>query len=70
MPETLGHRIRILRIRQDLSQKTLARRAGLTAPGLCQIEHDQHDPKAETLKCLAQALGVSSDYLLGLTESP
>lgn len=68
MSATLGQRIRLVRIAQGWTQKALAQRAGITAPDLCQIEREHIEPRAFTLRCLAEALEVTSDYLLGLCE--
>lgn len=67
MDETLGLRIRLERTRQGLKQKVLAAHAGLSAIALYQIEHDRTSPTALHLKALADALGVSMDYLAGRT---
>lgn len=68
MEDTLGMRIRVERIRQHLGQRALARQVGLTPAGLWNIEHDRSDPSTRSLRALAQALGVSTDYLVGLTS--
>lgn len=70
MPESIGDRIRLQREAQGLQQKVLAWRVGITASALSQIERGHVDPKAFTLTCIAQALGVSTDYLHGLSNDP
>lgn len=70
MSETIGDRIRLIRQAQHLSQKALAWRVGITAPALSQIETGHVEPRTFTLTCLADALGVSMDYLAGRTDTP
>lgn len=68
--ETIGQRLRRARLRLHLHQNVVAERAGLTGPGLSKLEHDHNAPSAMSLVCLAQVLGVTTDYLLGLVETP
>jgi XRE family transcriptional regulator, fatty acid utilization regulator len=68
MPETMGDRIRMHRARLRLSQTALGERVGLSANAVSQLEKGEVEPRAVHLKALAKALGVSSDYLLGLTR--
>jgi transcriptional regulator with XRE-family HTH domain len=63
---TLGKEIKKARIDQDLKQKELQERTGLSQKHLSQIENDAVDPRASVLKKIAQALHVSTDSLLGL----
>jgi transcriptional regulator with XRE-family HTH domain len=57
--------LRALRLAAGLSQSGLARSAGLTSAAICYIEGGRSAPSAETLCKLADALGVSTDALLG-----
>ena len=62
-------RLRALRIRYGWSQVYLARKAGVNAANLNEIEHARKPGlSAATVVALAKALGVTSDYLLGLSE--
>ena len=55
----LGAVVRRLRVRQDLTQEALARRAGVTQGDLSKIESGERpNPSVATLKRLARALGV------------
>lgn len=66
MDETLGQRIRRLRVRYGMSQAELARRINVTANGMNRIEcGDTPDPRASRIKAIADVLGVSTDVLLG-----
>lgn len=51
-------------------QKEAATRANIPVPTLNRIERGQQSIFAERVVTLARALGVSTDYLLGLTEDP
>ena len=64
----LGQNLR--RVRGRMSQTELGRAAGITHASVSRIEHAVSEPGACTLGRLAAVLGVSSDYLLGLTEDP
>lgn len=58
-------RLAAARRRAGLTQRELAARAGLTGTGqLCRYARGRQ-PNARRLAALAQALGVSADYLLG-----
>jgi len=63
-----GSRIRQARQRLGFSQGELARRLACTRQSITQLEQGQRQPRPDRLRALAQHLGVSADYLLGLTE--
>jgi transcriptional regulator with XRE-family HTH domain len=66
---TLGERILILRRRQDLTQRALARSAGLNSNTLARVERGElKDLSGQLLAGLARALGTTTDFLLGLSE--
>lgn len=56
--KTLGQRIRELRELADLSLRELARRIGVTAPFLSDVELGRRFPSEEVLLRLADALNV------------
>ena len=61
----LGDRVRELREARGLTQEALASRAGLHRVYLAQLEIGRNDnPRLDTLRRLAQALGVSLGELL------
>src|SRR5215210_3913648 len=71
----IGKRIRDLREERGLTQREVARRAGLTPSGVGFIEHGQtRNPSAETVMAVARALGVPVEELLRepvpLAEAP
>ena len=68
MAETLegfAQRLRELRKNKNLSQTELGQLAGLHYTHIGRFERGTSRPSGNTLKRLADALGVTSDYLLG-----
>jgi len=71
MRESLGDRIRKARGWCGLSQAALARRIGVSTTTMNKIEGgDTPDPRASRIAAMADALDVSTDYLLGRTTAP
>lgn len=66
--ETIGYRISKARRHMNINQKELALRANITEGSLSRYENDIREPKAAAITQLAEALNVSTDYLLGLTD--
>jgi transcriptional regulator with XRE-family HTH domain len=70
--DIVGERIMVTRKRQRIAQKDLAVTIGMSQKHLSQIEtgikHGLH-LRADAVIRLAQALGVSTDYLLGVQET-
>jgi len=54
---TLGQ----LRKQQNYSLRALAQATGLSHSFICDVEHGRSNPSIETLRVLAQALGVTPD---------
>jgi transcriptional regulator with XRE-family HTH domain len=76
--ETLGQRIKKLRIRNNLSQRRLAKMIS-TSPGLISfIERDRNRPNYEIIARLAKNLSTTTDFLIygerkkdaGVVEKP
>lgn len=61
---TLGESIRRVRKKAGLTQAELANRLGISAAGIAQWENNIRNPKLETIKRIASALGVSQFELL------
>ena len=61
----VAERVAAARKRLGWSQAELARRAAITPGGVSQIEGGSRIPSADTLLRLAEALGLSTDWLLG-----
>lgn len=69
--ETLGDRIRLARTRARMNQAELARRIGISANAMNQMEvGTTTDPRSSRIKAIAEVLGVSTDYLLDRKEEP
>src|ERR1043166_9591027 len=64
----IGDRVAEARRRLKIGQSELARRADLTPAAVWQIERGERTPSSDTLKKLCEALGVSSDWLLGQSD--
>ena len=68
--ERVGPRLKLLRERRGLSQRELARRAGMTNASVSQIEQDRVSPSVASLRKLAGALGVSLAEFFAAHEGP
>ena len=66
MPYELGATIRELRIRNQLTQKKLAKILGVTEASVSRYESNISTPPFETLRTLAVTFRVSMDTLCGL----
>lgn len=66
--ETIGQRIRRLRKLRGLSQTTLGEKVGLSQRLMTYYETQGGSLSADLVISFAEALGVSADELLGLTE--
>ncbi len=63
-------RLKALREVRGWSQRELSRRSGLAENTIGKYENGQVDPTATSLKTIADALDVSMDYLVGITDDP
>lgn len=63
-------RLRAARENRRLSQGDLASRAGLRASAISHFETGTRKPSFDNLRRLADALEVTTDYLLGRTPDP
>ena len=60
----MGTRLKRLRVAKDMSQATLAKRAGLTREYVNKLEAGRYDPTVGVLQRLAKALKVKVTELL------
>jgi transcriptional regulator with XRE-family HTH domain len=61
-----GKKIRQLRLKAGLSQEDLAHQVGLTAHTIWRLENDPSvNPRLETLRAVAKALGVPLSEIFG-----
>ena len=66
-----GERLREMRKHRGLSQQELAERLGTAHGWISELENArQTHVQADTVYRLCEALGVSSDYLMGLHVAP
>ena len=63
--EKFSFRLRSAREKRDLSQGELAKRAGLQPSAVSHFETGSRKPSFDNLRRLADALKISTDYLLG-----
>lgn len=66
----IGHRLREERQRAGLSQRELARRLGLSASLISQLESGQSRPSVGTLYAIVTELGVSLDRVIKGADAP
>lgn len=65
-PSHIGARLRAIRTRLGWSRETLAHHSGVSWSAIAQIESGRRrDVRLSSLSALAEALGVSVDYLIG-----
>src|SRR5437879_6088678 len=63
-------RLREVREQQGITQVELARLCGLGVNMINRYENGRIDPSASHLILISEKLGVSADYLLGLSSDP
>ncbi len=66
--EIIGKRIKGKREKEDINQKKLAEKIGVSPSAINQFEKGEKKPSTVMLRKIALALGVSSDYLLGASD--
>lgn len=67
---TLGERLKDLRVERNLKLETLAEKTGLSKSALSKYESDDvTDLSIYAVTTLAEFYGVTTDYLLGVTEN-
>lgn len=68
--EIFRERLRAARDLRGLSQGELAGRANMPPSSIAHFETGSRKPSFDTLRKLANALEVTTDYLLGRTDDP
>jgi transcriptional regulator with XRE-family HTH domain len=68
--QILATRVKQRREHLGLSQTALADQTGIPIPNLNRIEHGRQSIYIQRLVDLAEALQVSTDYLVGLADDP
>lgn len=64
----MGNRIHMARRAKQLTQKDLAEACGFPYQVINRVEQGRQDLYTHRLAVIAKHLGVSADYLLGLSE--
>ncbi|OBZ14222.1 hypothetical protein A8L34_09700 [Bacillus sp. FJAT-27264] len=67
--ESIGENIRILRLKNGLSQEQLALNAGVNTSYIGQIERGEKNPTIKTLDKVSEALGIALIDLLLFVDS-
>jgi transcriptional regulator with XRE-family HTH domain len=65
---TCGERIKERRKALGMTQKELAEKSGVHKNSITHYEKDRCEPTLFNASCIATALGVSIDFLAGLTK--
>ena len=68
--EIFRERLKTARDLRELSQSELAQRAKMPASSIAHFESGSRKPSFDTLRRLANALEVTTDFLLGRVEEP
>ncbi len=68
MPNVFSDRVRAARELRKLSQSELASKSGFQPSAISHFETGTRSPSFDNLKRLADALNVTTDYLLGRTN--
>jgi transcriptional regulator with XRE-family HTH domain len=68
MSDIFLQRLKLARENRKLSQGELAQRSGLQPSAISHFETGSRSPSFDNLKKLADALEVSTDYLIGRSE--
>ena len=63
--ESYGERIKRFRLRRRMSQEELARRAQVSKKTITDIEKGKREPQLNTLRAIAEALGIDPMEILG-----
>jgi transcriptional regulator with XRE-family HTH domain/mannose-6-phosphate isomerase-like protein (cupin superfamily) len=63
-PETVGARVRAERLNREIGVRELARRVGVSASLISQVEHGKASPSVGTLYAIVSELELSVDQLL------
>jgi transcriptional regulator with XRE-family HTH domain len=70
MSKIFAERLRTARDMRKLSQGDLAEKTGFQPSAISHFETEGRSPSFDNLKRLADALNVTTDYLLGRTDHP
>ena len=66
--ETIGDRLKYSLNIRKLTQKEFAQRINITESAMSRYISDERVPRADTIVSICRSLGVSADWLLGMTD--
>ncbi len=69
MDQDFASRLRAARLKRDLKRADVARAAGIALGAYGRYERSERVPAVDAARAIADALGVSLDYLTGKTDS-
>lgn len=67
---TFSERLKILRLKKELSQQGLADELGVSKSSISMYERGQREPDFETLEAIADYFNVDMNYLIGYSDNP
>ena len=67
--EELGKKIKVLRIKSNLTQSELAEKLGISASSVGMYEQGRREPNSNILAKICVKLNASGDYILGISKS-
>ena len=70
MGEKFNENLKEARIKKGLSQKEVADNIGVAISTYSLYESGNREPNVQTIKKIADFLGISADELLGLSDQP
>ena len=62
--DSFGKRVRKMRRHLEMSQEELANKVSTSRSYISALEHDEYEPKLDTMKKIAKALKISLDELV------
>lgn len=68
MLDCFGQRLKLARLAKGFTQPDVAKILGLTLRAYQRYEANEREPSLENLAKLSKHFGVSSDYLLGISD--
>ncbi|USK77729.1 helix-turn-helix domain-containing protein [Peribacillus frigoritolerans] len=67
---SFAKRFKELRLKNNYSMQAIGEKAGVGKSSIAAYESGEKKPTTDRLTVLAEILGVSTDYLLGLSDDP
>lgn len=68
MTKVFAKRLKEARLSAGLTRPQLVEKSGVSKNSIFNLEHEKHIPNLYTIVALADALGVSLDWLVGRNE--